>query len=508
MESDRDIGLTQKLILSNNMGTPMSINNTPEDGRTRRTSLMATPGLGYSESEVNSLYNDLEGERVWLCCMKGKSSMHSRTKRLLKFSFAVFNVCNAAMGAGILAFPYAFRQSGWIMGVLITLACAAVLCYSLTVILRSARKHRGRSYQDLVLIQFGPRWRNLLLVVMMTYAFFACVGYLLIISSQVYAFVVDAAPNSIVANKNLLVAIAAVAVSPLSFLRDMSALGPASFIGVLAVVYAVALVIYYGAENMHYHKDFPEFKWTFAIFQSIPIIAFALMCHLTVIPATIGTDLQPYWPSLNNPSYPRYRTLVYICIFVITICFTLYIPMGIFGIFCFGEYVSEDILDNFGTQVSDDQVPILSNSFDVKIGRLCMALTTALGFPVLTLIARKAMYDALQWKGVVKMKEHVIVTVLFIGGTACIAIVINIANLGIGWIMGFIGSTAAVSVQFVFPALMDLQDKRYSKAYFLFVCGGIILTAGLGITFVKVLCTTEAIDENICTALAVQYGAP
>ena len=70
-------------------------------------------------------------------------------------------------------------------------------------------------------------------------------------------------------------------------------------------------------------------------FQAVPIVDFALMCHLTVIPATAG-HLAPYWPSKKRAGATRFRALVFVCVAVIAMCLFMYLPVGILGYYIFG----------------------------------------------------------------------------------------------------------------------------------------------------------------------------
>lgn len=451
------------------------------------------------------LYNDLEDSSDQSCwfCMKGKSTRHSRPLRLKKFAFSVFNVSNAALGSGVLAFPYAYRRAGWGLGLIFTAFCAVVLCWSLTVILRTSRRVGVRSYQELINTLFGAAWGNFFLFAVLCYCFFTCVSYLLVISSQVKEFVIAANPDSALANDNVLIIIAAAVVWPLVNLRTMEMLGPFSFIGVLAVLYTVCLVTVYGVT--HWHEE-PAFTTSPAMVSAVPVVGFALMCHMTVIPATGG--LQEFWPSINNPGYTRFRTLVSISVLVISLCFTLYFPMGFFGYHIFGDATSEDILDNFGTNVAANQHVILPNTADVKVARLCMGITTLLGFPVISFVARLGIYDAFNMPHEkVSWRTRTFITVAWVVLVAGTAILLRVIHLGIGWIMGLIGSTSAVLVQYLFPAAMLWKEKKKGRAIFLLVCGILILVAGLGVTVFSVLCSTKSVSEGLCTNLGIKFGA-
>jgi len=443
---------------------------------------------------------DKNGEKC-CCFMKGSSNRYPRSQRLKKFAGAVFNIAHAALGSGILAFPFAFRQTGWLLGIILTISCALILGWSLTVILRSARRYRCGSYQRVIGRLFGRYWQSNFQLGIAFSTFFTCAVYLMIFSSQVLEFIEEAYPKSWAANYNFIVVLTAVAITPLCMMRRMDSLGFASFIGLIAVLYVVGLVIYHGGDNFEYHGDYTKFRDSYTVLQAVPITAFAFMCHLTVIPATLGSELQLYWPSIKNPGYARYRTLVYICISVIAICLFFYVPTGVFGVFCFGQYVQENILDNFGKNLSWDQTPILPDGLDVKTGRLCMGVATALGYPILHYVGRLALYDVFRLEEPVRCRTHVSITLLFIILSTCVVVILNAYNLGIGWMMGFVGSTCAVTVQFFFPGWMLLREKRRIQGTFLLVLGTLILTTGLGVTVIKMLCSSKGISEATCATL-------
>lgn len=64
------------------------------------------------------------------------------------FVGAVANLANAAIGAGVLAFPYAFKCCGVILGLIVTLSFAAVMAYTLHMLGEvSAATRKAVSYQ-------------------------------------------------------------------------------------------------------------------------------------------------------------------------------------------------------------------------------------------------------------------------------------------------------------------------------------------------------------------------
>ena len=56
----------------------------------------------------------------------------------------------AAVGAGVLSLPFAFRCAGWAGGILATLLVAATEAFTLYVLARYAEVTGSRTYSDLV----------------------------------------------------------------------------------------------------------------------------------------------------------------------------------------------------------------------------------------------------------------------------------------------------------------------------------------------------------------------
>jgi hypothetical protein len=90
--------------------------------------------------------------------MRGLSTDHPRSLRLKKFFGAVFTVSNAAIGSGILAFPYAYACAGFALALAITIIAITVNAFTLVTILRTARKFNVGTYQEVVRLMFGEKY--------------------------------------------------------------------------------------------------------------------------------------------------------------------------------------------------------------------------------------------------------------------------------------------------------------------------------------------------------------
>merc|ERR1719436_2266433 len=125
--------------------------------------------------------------------------------------------------------------------------------------------------------------------------------------------------------------------------RAIDSLGPTSTLGVTAVIIFVAVAFMRGVREGR-PSEVTMFNWQPRAFQTIPLIFFAIFCHVTVVPAT--AQLQEYWPSKTRPGKTRYRSLVGVCCMIMVLCLCLYCPSGLSGYFLYGENTQEDVLVN------------------------------------------------------------------------------------------------------------------------------------------------------------------
>jgi len=407
--------------------------------------------------------------------MKGISSPHSRPKRAGKFVFAVFNTANAALGTGVLGFPYAYRQSGWMLGLLITVGSALLLGYCMTIILRCARKYEGASYQEMVFQMYGRRAGQSLILMIFFINFMCGTAYLLVINSQISYFL-GSSDDNFYTSYVFIMCMASVLAFPFSQYRSIDSLGSTSMIGVIAVLFFVVVIIVHAFTDPKAH-DSVLFSTDPRAIQTIPIVFFAIFCHITVVPAT--AQLLEYWPSKTNIGKTRFKSLVTVCIFVMALCFLFYGPAGVAGYLLYGTQTAQNVLDNMGKGI------------DVSISRVCMIVTTFASLPITTIINRGASFDLLHLPNEIetlRMLDITIYNVVYYGLTAAIAIGLQYTNQGIGFVMSIVGSTSGVAIQVGFPAIFSwTMGNRMTSVVLMFfaIAMGV---SGLFITIILAIC--------------------
>jgi len=432
----------------------------------------------------------LDSPRIFF--MRGISTPEPRRKRVASFFYSVFNTANAALGTGVLCFPYAFKQSGWLLGSIITVVFAFIIGYSLTIILRCARAYNCGDYQKLVCQMYGYSAGQFLTVAILILQFLTCVAYLLVMGTSINSLAADVKFLS----KNVVMALCGLAVFPVCCLRTMEKLGFTSFLGVIAVWFTVGMIIVDGIRKGKSYRG-NAFNEKPSMIQTFPLVMFALFCQITVVPAT--EELRIYWPSKSRPGKIRYKTLVLVCTMTMLMCTLVYIPTGIFGIFLFGDEVKANILENYNEHTETGAY--MPNTWALKVSRLCMALTTFFGYPVILWINRGAYFDLMGTPvDGVSDKSFYGFTLVHILVSVGIAILLNLANLDIDFVMSIVGATVGVVIQLIFPGFMLISLGDKIKGYVVLVLAAFISVLGVAITIIQSACP-ENPSGGICKAV-------
>jgi len=98
---------------------------------------------------------------------------------------SVFNLSNGAVGAGILALPFAISQCGIVLGPMLMLLCASLMSYTLVVICQTASLFpNARSYETLVKESLGNKSSMLMACTIIFQTFGSCTSYMIIIADS------------------------------------------------------------------------------------------------------------------------------------------------------------------------------------------------------------------------------------------------------------------------------------------------------------------------------------
>ena len=116
------------------------------------------------------------------------------------FWTAVFTTANAALGAGVLAYPVAFRDSGMAGGTLLLFAFAITASLCLFTVLQCMSRTQAtnpsvRDYTKMVSSAFGTKAEVGVTLLILLYVFGACWGYLVLLADTVTPMILKLHPT-------------------------------------------------------------------------------------------------------------------------------------------------------------------------------------------------------------------------------------------------------------------------------------------------------------------------
>eukprot|EP00010_Vexillifera_abyssalis_P005812 CAMPEP_0201553158 /NCGR_PEP_ID=MMETSP0173_2-20130828/19476_1 /ASSEMBLY_ACC=CAM_ASM_000268 /TAXON_ID=218659 /ORGANISM="Vexillifera sp., Strain DIVA3 564/2" /LENGTH=575 /DNA_ID=CAMNT_0047963777 /DNA_START=28 /DNA_END=1755 /DNA_ORIENTATION=+ len=301
-----------------------------------------------------------------------KVEVLSENKRQGSIFSSTVNVVNAIIGGGVLALPYAFSQTGLVVGAVL-LVLIGVMSFLTSHYLASLTKYcmrrDGRSYKSIAARAFGLPGAFTIDVCFILFLFGGCVGYVVIIGDILTPYFEDALdwPEK-EANRYLVESIFIFGICyPLCLLKRIDALKYTSMFALLGILYLVVVIMAQSITTIA--DEFEQSRIVFgngsiSLFGAVPVMTFAFTFHMQQF------SVQ------NEMKHPnRIRTVVG---GAISFAGASYMIVGIFGYLTFYENVSSNILVDY-----DEDVPII-------IGKVALAFVIIFSFPLLHFPLREA----------------------------------------------------------------------------------------------------------------------
>ena len=420
------------------------------------------------------------------------ANVHERAKHGKgNYLTSTMNLAMSAIGAGILSYPYAVKNSGIVLNFFWTVIFALPVFYTLILFRKFAQRRMEQmhmfTFEELTYLMLGTSGYNFAVFWTLINQIGSLTGFMIIIADVTHPVLREwLGDDSFFATRAFAVIGFALIILPLSFLKDLHGLTFSSVIGIGSVVAVVGLLVYQGVFDIIKHKVEWEkidiyYNWGLHMFVSPPICVFSLGCHLQVIP--IYAELKQSSKHLMD----------LVSFSVEAFCVILYTAAGVFGYLAFNQDTDGDVLLNFS----------LGDVF-ADVAKLLMALHVTLAFPVLLLPTKRTisyllyryanLYDVAPTKisqsdsfvKVPSQKVAFISGMLVLLGTAVMAIFVP----EVAVIFGLVGSTASVAIMFFVPALMLIYDdqpftsefSRTAQAVILLVVSALTAVVGTGVT--------------------------
>ncbi|XP_008851366.1 sodium-coupled neutral amino acid transporter 3 [Nannospalax galili] len=419
-------------------------------------------------------------------CMEGKGFLQKSPSKephftdfegKTSFGMSVFNLSNAIMGSGILGLAYAMANTGIILFLFLLTAVALLSSYSIHLLLKSSGIVGIRAYEQLGYRAFGTPGKLAAALAITLQNIGAMSSYLYIIKSElplvIQTFLNLEKPTPVwYMNGNYLVILVSVSIIlPLALMRQLGYLGYSSGFSLSCMVFFLIAVIYkkfqvscplphslVNATGNFSHmlvveekaqlQGEPEtaalctpsyFTLNSQTAYTIPIMAFAFVCHPEVLP--IYTELKD----------PSKRKMQHISNLSIAVMYVMYFLAALFGYLTFYDGVESELLHTYSKV----------DPFDVLIlcVRVAVLIAVTLTVPIVLFPVRRAIQQMLFQNQEFSWLRHVLIAT---GLLTCINLLVIFAPNILG-IFGIIGATSAPCLIFIFPAIFYFRIMPTEK---------------------------------------------
>uniref|UniRef100_A0A674BG41 Solute carrier family 38 member 5 n=1 Tax=Salmo trutta TaxID=8032 RepID=A0A674BG41_SALTR len=335
------------------------------------------------------------------------------------FGMSIFNLSNAIMGSGILGLAYAMSNTGIVLFLILLLCIAILSAYSIHLLLRSAGVVGIRAYEQLGHRAFGQPGKVLAGSIITMHNIGAMSSYLFIVKSEL----------------------------PLVMQAFLGYLGYTSGFSLSCMVFFLISVIYKKfnipcpLENISSHgnhlvsvlEETQFFTINMKTAYTIPILAFAFVCHPEVL---------PIYTELRDATKKRMQKVANISILAM---FVMYGLTAIFGYLTFFGGVDTELLH---TYIKVDPLDTL-----ILCVRMAVLVAVTLTVPVVLFPIRRALLQLLFPEKPFHWAHHISIAV-------CLLIIVNLLVIFVPTIrdiFGIIGATSAPSLIFILPGIFYIR---------------------------------------------------
>lgn len=299
------------------------------------------------------------------------------TNRKGTISSACFNLLSTMVGGGSLSLPLAFQQAGnGLLAPLILIATALITDFCFRILVASApapiTTSRGSaSFESVAYAAFGPKAHVVSTLLVCSMCFFGTVGYAVLLRDMLEPISDHIWTDETQTTRNFGMIAIVLLVTPLCGLETLTSLekfGATSMFSVLVLGTCVVIRSFQCvAESGWEVQLWPESPRL--VLDAAPLFISCFVCHYNV---------HPVHNDLRDPTPKRVSKWLRLTTWGAT---TFYMVIGFSGSLyaaCTPDgHITGNILLSF-----DESDPLL------MVGRLCLALTVTLAFPMLTIPAR------------------------------------------------------------------------------------------------------------------------
>ncbi|XP_054717183.1 sodium-coupled neutral amino acid transporter 7-like isoform X2 [Uloborus diversus] len=369
---------------------------------------------------------------------------------------ASFLLVNAALGAGVLNYPFAYDKAGGVyFAALLQVLMMVILISTMLVLVYCADLNGDTTYHDVLLSMCGRRAQQCAALSILLTCFGICITFLIIIGDQYDRLFLSLFEkefcHSWYLDRRFTISISAfIFILPMCYFQRLDFLRYASSLGIFAMLYPVFLTVYeYYVLGVVPGKIKTVPDSAVQVFVVIPVFSFAYQTHEIVVPV---------YACMKDRSLKAFTKSTFLAMGFL---FFVYCIAGSFGYSTFGNKIAADIMEQY-----DARDPIVL----IGIGALVIKMITT--YPQLVVCGRGALdglyaeFVKLSTDDFIKgeFKRRIVVTSLWFLATVLLAIL----TPNIGVVIELLGCLASVNI-FIFPGIcliaLTFREDEYADRF-------------------------------------------
>ena len=366
---------------------------------------------------------------------------------------ATANLANVITGSGIIGLPYATRQCGLLLALLLLLLLSACTLYSLQLLISSAHRltrKRSVDVEDLLGHAFGPFGHSVGLFAVFALDLGVMVALLIVIGDTVPPvlshYTQGTALWPLTGRTPTLLLVSVAFILPSSSLRSLSSLSLVSLISIASVVALTFVVVVRslsaaGPAPHHRSSSQAQVEWVGPHpLRGFGSMAFVFVCHDVALQLYAGLRVKSMvaWGRVSRAS--------------VAIASVPVLVLSVVGYLSFLDTTASNVLNHYPV---DDHA--------VNVARLLLATSMALTYPTNLMVCRRVATQLLapthHRKTLSPAYLHAALTAGLFGFSVCVALAVD----DLGPLQSLVGSLCAVSLAFLIPAVGAIRLAQLTE---------------------------------------------
>ncbi|KIW19500.1 hypothetical protein PV08_00072 [Exophiala spinifera] len=348
-----------------------------------------------------------------------------------------FTLLKAFIGTGIMFLPKAFNNGGILFSSITLITVSLVTTLAFHLLLQCRQVHKKTGYGELGEAIGGPKLRAIILgSVTISQLGFVCAGTVFV-AQNLHSFLqaVTKGPQPPLST-NILIALQLLALIPLSYIRNISKLGPAALLADVFILLGLAYIYFYDISTLATDGIHPTVQLFNPDYYTMTIGSAIFTFE------GIGLIL-PIQSSMKQPE--KFEPLLWVIMLINTVIFT---SIGALCYATFGSATQIEVISNF------PQNSKLVNAVQFLYAIAVMAGTPVQLFPALRILEGKVFGRRSGKRDAsTKWKKNGFRTALVV---VCVLIAILGSN-NLDRFVALIGSLACVPLVYIYPPLLHYR---------------------------------------------------